>query len=202
MAVDPVAATWAEGSVIAAHPRRAEVRLSVVNAAVAPALPPLILLQCLGKADKPEQVLRAATALGASEVIFAVAERSIAGPADERRERWLGIVKDVALQSERGRVPLLHGPEPLPAALARVSVPVRLVLDPEATLGMLEALERDGVDRGCALLVGPEGGLSARELEEARNSGFRPVRLGPHVLRTELAASAALAVAMAVASRN
>jgi len=44
-----------------------------------------------------------------------------------------------------------------------------------------------------ALLVGPEGGLSPGEAARARAAGYRPVTLGPRVLRTETAALAALA---------
>jgi 16S rRNA (uracil1498-N3)-methyltransferase len=43
------------------------------------------------------------------------------------------------------------------------------------------------------LLVGPEGGLAPREQDDARIAGFRALRLGPRVLRTETAALAALA---------
>jgi 16S rRNA (uracil1498-N3)-methyltransferase len=43
------------------------------------------------------------------------------------------------------------------------------------------------------LLVGPEGGLSPGEAARARAAGYRPVALGPRILRTETAALAALA---------
>jgi 16S rRNA (uracil1498-N3)-methyltransferase len=42
------------------------------------------------------------------------------------------------------------------------------------------------------VLIGPEGGLAQAEQEAAVAAGFRPVRLGPRVLRTETAAIAAL----------
>jgi 16S rRNA (uracil1498-N3)-methyltransferase len=45
-----------------------------------------------------------------------------------------------------------------------------------------------------ALLIGPEGGFDERELRAALARGFRAVRFGPRVLRTETAAVAALAV--------
>jgi len=45
--------------------------------------------------------------------------------------------------------------------------------------------------------VGPEGGFSAGEQAQLVSAGFVPVRLGAHVLRTELAATAALAVVAA-----
>ena len=45
------------------------------------------------------------------------------------------------------------------------------------------------------LLIGPEGGISAREIEE---SGARTVTLGARILRTETAALAATAIIMAI----
>jgi 16S rRNA (uracil1498-N3)-methyltransferase len=46
-----------------------------------------------------------------------------------------------------------------------------------------------------AMLVGPEGGLSHNEQEDAAiNAGFEQVRMGPRVLRTETAAIAALSI--------
>jgi 16S rRNA (uracil1498-N3)-methyltransferase len=42
------------------------------------------------------------------------------------------------------------------------------------------------------LLVGPEGGLSERDLAAARATGFQGLRLGPRILRTETAALAAI----------
>lgn len=46
-----------------------------------------------------------------------------------------------------------------------------------------------------AFLVGPEGGLSDAEVEQAKAAGFHAARLGPRVLRTETAPVVALAVA-------
>ena len=45
------------------------------------------------------------------------------------------------------------------------------------------------------LAIGPEGGIEADELEALVAAGFRPVRLGPTILRFETAAVAALAIA-------
>ncbi|HBR98685.1 MAG TPA: 16S rRNA (uracil(1498)-N(3))-methyltransferase, partial [Gammaproteobacteria bacterium] len=44
------------------------------------------------------------------------------------------------------------------------------------------------------LLIGPEGGFDAKEVELACVHGFAPVSLGPRVLRTETAGIAALAI--------
>jgi 16S rRNA (uracil1498-N3)-methyltransferase len=45
-----------------------------------------------------------------------------------------------------------------------------------------------------AIVIGPEGGFSKREIEALRAAGVRPVSLGPRVLRTETAGPAAIAV--------
>ena len=52
-------------------------------------------------------------------------------------------------------------------------------------------IEKPG--RNIHILVGPEGGLSRDEQTLARNAGFKGIRLGPRILRTETAALAALA---------
>jgi len=44
------------------------------------------------------------------------------------------------------------------------------------------------------VLIGPEGGFSETEYEDATIAGFDAVSLGPRVLRTETAAVAALSV--------
>jgi 16S rRNA (uracil1498-N3)-methyltransferase len=41
-------------------------------------------------------------------------------------------------------------------------------------------------------MIGPEGGWSERELAFSTEAGFECVALGPLILRTELAAAAAL----------
>ena len=64
-------------------------------------------------------------------------------------------------------------------------------------------LDFDGVSLTSALnrprtpvsiLLGPEGGLNPAEIDLAKAMGFEPVSLGPRVLRTETAATSALAI--------
>ena len=63
--------------------------------------------------------------------------------------------------------------------------------DPQST-AELAAMPAPGA--AVDLLIGPEGGFDDDELAVARAAGFRPVRLGPRVLRTETAGLVALAV--------
>lgn len=146
--------------------------------------PRLWLAQALAKGDRDELAIQAATELGASGIIPFAAERSVSrwegAKAQKGRDRWAAIVREAAKQSIRARVPEVR---PLGAPLPGLV----LVLEPDAELP-LTAVELP-TDGDLTLLVGPEGGLSERELELGT-----PVRLGPEVLRTSTAGPAAIAV--------
>jgi 16S rRNA (uracil1498-N3)-methyltransferase len=45
-----------------------------------------------------------------------------------------------------------------------------------------------------AILLGPEGGLSETEIKSAKKAGVVAASIGPRVLRTETAATVALAI--------
>jgi 16S rRNA (uracil1498-N3)-methyltransferase len=73
---------------------------------------------------------------------------------------------------------------------AQPSPAARWMLAPEA----VECLAAQPPPAGpVELLVGPEGGLSGKELDIATTIGFAALTLGPRVLRTETAPLAALA---------
>jgi 16S rRNA (uracil1498-N3)-methyltransferase len=97
-------------------------------------------------------------------------------------------------------VPEVLGPLPLAEVLAASGESARLRLV-AATRGdvrpLLRVVEQARTEQGrfpeLDLLIGPEGGLSPREVESAFAVGFVPIGLGPLVLRTEAACAAALA---------
>jgi 16S rRNA (uracil1498-N3)-methyltransferase len=153
------------------------------------------LLQGLAKGDKPEHVLRAAVALGASAVTFVRTERSVVG-AELRSERLRAVMIDAARQCGRAELPRLSGLCGLGEALDG-SDGLGLLLDPNAELSLVEQLRVLAKAHPLSLAVGPEGGFSDRERQRLLEAGFQPVRLAPYVLRTELAAVAALAVVAA-----
>jgi 16S rRNA (uracil1498-N3)-methyltransferase len=71
---------------------------------------------------------------------------------------------------------------------------MRLLLTPDASTTFSQLSPAQEV----VLLIGPEGGLTAREHEDARRAGFVPVRFGPRILRTETAPLAAIAAMQAL----
>jgi 16S rRNA (uracil1498-N3)-methyltransferase len=204
VAFDPEARLEAPGEILTVDREAVVVRLG--EAERARAVPPfdVTLVQCAGKGDKTDEVVRASTALGVGRVLVAESARSIgrldAERADKRRERWRAVALDAARQSGRGDTPDIEGPRPLDAVLAVLAgdTATKLCLDPAATATIAEAVRRDGAVRSYVLLVGPEGGLSDEELVLAERTGFTRIRLGPFVLRTELAATAALGALLAL----
>ena len=68
---------------------------------------------------------------------------------------------------------------------------LNLTLDPLSSL-RLKNLKPTATK--IRLLIGPEGGLSQDEINDAAKSGFIGVSLGPRILRTETAALVALSI--------
>ena len=133
-----------------------------------------------------ELVVRMGTELGLDHLWPVWTERTVRR-ASERSERWMRIAESAAEQCGRATVPAIASPRPLEEALADVPCADRFVAVPGAH-GLPAAPAAD-----AAILVGPEGGLTPGEVERAQALGFRAVLLGPHTLRTETAAIAALA---------
>jgi 16S rRNA (uracil1498-N3)-methyltransferase len=190
---DPEAGTEADAELLRDIP--AIVRVAEPRPAARVTRRELVLLQGFAKGDKPEQVLRAAVALGASSVAFVRTERSVAG-AELRLERLRAVMLDTARQCGRGDLPALIGLVDLSEALGAARG-LLLHLEPSAPESLVEVLRSAARDRAITLAVGPEGGFAASEVAALTAAGFVAARLAPFVLRTELAAVAALSVVAA-----
>jgi 16S rRNA (uracil1498-N3)-methyltransferase len=118
----------------------------------------------------------------------------------ERGERLRRIARSAAEQSHRDRVPVVLDPLPLSHALPLLAGCERVVvLWEEAEGGSIrEALGdlRGKAGVRVALVVGPEGGLDADEVEQLESAGAAVVSLGPSILRTETAAVVAASIAL------
>jgi 16S rRNA (uracil1498-N3)-methyltransferase len=200
VAFDPAARLEAAGEVSRSDRDAVIVRLGESHPARAVAPHDVTLVQCAGKGDKVDEVVRATTALGVRAIVVVESARSVARIEGERaarrNERWRAIALDAARQSGRGDVPDIEGPRAFADALStlRERRATKLCLDPHADASFSSALTPTDP---IVLLVGPEGGFTDDELTLADRAGFTRVRLGPFVLRTELAATAALAALLA-----
>jgi 16S rRNA (uracil1498-N3)-methyltransferase len=186
--VESVADT-ATGTILGVRPNRAESPLT------------LTLLQGIPKGDKMEAIVRAATELGVHRIWPAITARTVVRlePSRwrDRARRWQRVAREATKQCGRARVPEIEAPQPLEAWLARVPAEGALRHcgweGPAPPLAAVVA-GLPGPPAEVAVLVGPEGGLAREEVEAARRLGWRPVSLGPRILRTETAGLALLAI--------
>ncbi|MDV3221897.1 16S rRNA (uracil(1498)-N(3))-methyltransferase [Intrasporangium sp.] len=156
-----------------------------------------VLVQALAKGDRDEQAIEAATELGVDEVVPWAAERSIVVWRGDRAAKslakWAAVVTRATKQSRRSRVPITSPPVDLHSLADRVGrCALALVLHEDATEPLAAVELPDSGD--VLVVVGPEGGISARELDALAAAGGRPVRLGSTILRSSSAGPAALAV--------
>jgi 16S rRNA (uracil1498-N3)-methyltransferase len=102
------------------------------------------------------------------------------------------VIASACEQCGRARLPTLAAPIALRDWVG--VAPAGWFLDPLAEVApwQLPAME------AFTLVVGPEGGLGERDIATLRGAGFRGLRLGPRVLRTETAGLAAIAALQAL----
>jgi 16S rRNA (uracil1498-N3)-methyltransferase len=156
------------------------------------------LVQSLPAGDKMDFVVQKAVELGVARIVPVIARRSVIRLSGERMERrlahWRGVAVSACEQSGRNRVPEVAEIVDLPQYLAEASAQnqARWVCLPE-TEAAARLRELPSPEGGASLLIGPESGFEDNEVKAIAAAGFRPLRLGPRVLRTETAGPAALA---------
>jgi ribosomal protein L11 methyltransferase len=141
----------------------------------------LTLAQAVLKGDHLDLVVEKTTELGVGEIVLFDCERAVARPSKARVDRLTRIAESAAKQSGRLQVPSIRGPLDFRQALAAGAI----VFHPPSPLRLGHDL---GAFPALRLVVGPEGGFTAAEIEAARAAGCHLVGLGPRVLRAETAA--------------
>lgn len=152
----------------------------------------LTLYQCLLKQDHFEWVLQKCTEVGVARFVPVVSGRTVVRGGN-RSERWRRIIVEAAEQSGRGRIPALGEAMMLSDAWADcAAMDVRAVAWEEEHVVRLQSLLDDWPGgqalASIGLVVGPEGGFSAEEIDAGRQHGVRTVTLGARTLRAETAA--------------
>jgi 16S rRNA (uracil1498-N3)-methyltransferase len=198
IAFDPKARKEADATIVDASPTGARVAIGAVRDATNVATTPLVLVYALAKGDKVDAVVRDATELGATSIILARTERSIAKSpadrADKKNDRWKRVVEQAARQCGRADPPTIDGVHAWADALDRASgCDARFCLDPRAVEPLGNVLA-PAIENGSsiAFAIGPEGGLTSDEIEIALGKGWIPTSLGGFILRTETVTAAVL----------
>ena len=174
----------------------------------------LVLVQALAKGDRDELAAETATELGIDAVIPWQAERSIvrwkAERAAKAHAKWQSVVTAAAKQARRAWIPEVRAAVDgagLQAAVAAADLAV--ILHEDAVRPLRRVLESwlesappgDAGSREVLLIVGPEGGISPREVTRLCDAGAVTALLGHHVLRSSTAGPAATVLASDVLGR-
>ena len=172
----------------------------------------LVLVQALAKGDRDELAIETATELGIDAVIPWQSDRSIVRWKGDRAAKahgkWQSAVTAAAKQARRAWIPEVR-PAVDTQALARevAGAGLAVILHEDAVTPLRRVLGKWSAERQAAdateilLIVGPEGGISPREVTRLCSAGAVTALLGPHVLRSSTAGPAGVVVASDVLGR-
>ncbi len=150
--------------------------------------------QGIPKAQKMDFVIEKLTELGVDAVVPFSSERSVVDNVGENKiQRWRRIAKSAAQQCGRRDIPTIKAPVRWNQLVDqfwqydRTLLPWELA--PQAALRRRLPALLKGVSR-MLIVIGPEGGFSHHEVDQARQHGAKLISLGGRILRTESAALA------------
>ena len=155
----------------------------------------ITLVQAVSAAERMDFTLQKSVELGVAEIRPVISERCVVRLSGERAEkrvaRWQEIVVSACEQSGRNIVPKVLPLTTYAQALQQL---------PQETTKLLMSLNRAQKlsdvrpqSGKVVFMVGPEGGWTEKEEQQAFDAGFQSVTLGKRVLRTETASLAAIA---------
>ncbi len=144
------------------------------------------------KGDQMDLVVQVAVELGVSALCALVTERSLGGA---RIERWQKIARQATAQCRRGTCMAIEPVEAWSRFIARPADGTRVVFWEQAAPSPARPAWADA--SAITVAIGPEGGLSAAEVEQARTLGWMVCSLGPRILRAQTAAMVAPAIVLA-----
>lgn len=183
--------TAARAVVTAVDRRRKTLEAKLTERRRLPAPRPAVHLACaLPKGERQHVLLDMATQLGMVRFTPILCARGAVKPSANTLERLRRICLEACKQSRRFHLPEIETPM-TPRELARSSAPGSLwIAHPSAAAAPLSAAADSNT---LTLLIGPEGGFTDEEMQDAISAGARAFTLGPAILRIETAAVAALA---------
>jgi 16S rRNA (uracil1498-N3)-methyltransferase len=159
----------------------------------------ITLAQSVLKGEKMDYLIQRATELGIKEIIPFLSSRSIPllekSRGLKRYHRWEKIAIEASKQCGRGLVPRIERLQDYSEMLQVASSnSLHLILWEKKGIRLKEILKNSKEKTKIFFIVGPEGGLSIEEVEQAKGKGFLAVTLGKRVLRSETASLCLLSI--------
>ncbi len=159
---------------------------------------------CLGqglvKGTGFDDIVRKAVELGIYKIIPINANRCISTPSQEditkKNDRWRRIAIEASKQCGRSKVP---GIVPKLASVKQFCFlnresDIKIIFWEEEQSIRIKNLSHENQFKSAAILVGPEGGFTSKEVESSKDYGFQSVSLGPRLLRVDTASLAAISI--------
>ena len=184
---------WGVGLIVELSGKRAVVEVEKTNFEDAPTTSTILITAAL-KPGSVDDVIGPLTELGVDEIWVFLQDHTSKNRLNAGAEaRWERILLAACKQCTRARLPRLRVFENLARLLETTEEEScqRYFLDPKAPASLLEVR---GVHERVAALIGGEKGLDAKECADLIQAGYRPMRLGRHVLRATTAAVAAATI--------
>jgi 16S rRNA (uracil1498-N3)-methyltransferase len=187
-------------AVVSASPKHVAVRFTgPVRRSPTPF--PLLLALAVPKGPAMETAVRQATEIGATRILPLLTEHGVVRLDDpaRRREKWQRLALEACKQCGRDWLPRVEPPVRLDALARHAASPdssdLRLVaaLSPLAR-PLADCAALAAPPSSASLVIGPEGDFSPAELESLLQAGYRPLWLGPHILRVDTAVAYGLAI--------
>lgn len=170
---------------------------------------PVTVMVAITKGGGFDEVLRQLTELGVTAIAPLQTERTVVVPGANKLKRWRRIIAEAAEQCERSPLPQLLDPMPVSDAFE-----LSWLSDPPSVTRLIGVARERGQSRRSLLTalqhqprsdrshwviaIGPEGGWTDEETQQAIAAGFEPVSLGDRILRAVTAAVSAMAIAASV----
>lgn len=142
-----------------------------------------------------DDLVDAAVQAGATRIIPVAWNRRERDRLTQRAERMARIALAAAKQSKRACIPPVEAPIDFETLIVNDALGIVLDASGSASLDVVVAALAADRDDPIRLLVGPADGIDAADLDRLRAAGWTSAHLGPSILRAELAAPVAVAIA-------
>ena len=151
--------------------------------------------QAISRGERMDFSVQKSVELGVTEITPLFTERCgvqlTAERALNRVQHWRNIAVSASEQCGRCRVPSINRPQTL-TDFCNLPFELGFICSPGDSAENLP--DPPPIVNRITLLIGPEGGFSPQEIQQARQAGFHPQSLGPRTLRTETAAIVAISL--------
>lgn len=165
----------------------------------------ITIFQALPKQEKMELVIQKCVELGAYEFTPLEMKNCVVRLKDKDKlkkiERWQKISEVAAKQCGRNIIPKVNYVCNIKQLCNNINLydSVIVAYEDEQSYSIkkeLENLKKQGDTEKIAIVIGPEGGIDFKEIEDLKQAGAKIVTLGKRILRTETVAIALTSIIM------